>query len=194
MSLDKAAKDSFRNILDVLLGGAIGALVIVSIFFFIFKFTPYKLVNVHGPSMEPTFSNGDLIVLKETDQIERDHIAVFDLPEEWANSVAESTSSKLIKRVTAVYGDVLTFRGNRVTIKSVTGNTYELVEPKIVNCQLPIGSTLEVPKGTYFATGDNRVQSFDSMEAWCNGLHPFIAKESITINGALAKRFQGLPF
>lgn len=194
MSLDKAAKDSFRNILDVLLWGAIGALVIVSVFFFIFKFTPYKLVNVHGPSMEPTFSNGDLIVLKETDQIERDQIAVFDLPEEWANSVAESTDSKLIKRVTAVYGDVLTFRGNRVTIKSVTGNTYELVEPKIVNCQLPIGATLELPKGTYFLTGDNRVQSFDSMEAWCNGLNPVIGKESITINGALDKRIQGLPF
>lgn len=194
MKLDKAAKDSFKNILDVLLWGSIGALVVVGLFSSIFTFTPYKLVNVHGPSMEPTFSNGDLLILKQTDEIKRNQIAVFNLPEYWADSVASSTGQNLIKRVVAKPGDRLTFNGTKVLIESPEHEKYELVEPKIVKCDLPIGESIEVPPGTHFLAGDNRVQSFDSMEAWCSGLNPFIPDETLIINGDLSQRINWFNF
>ena len=149
-----------------------------------FKFTPYKLVNIHGPSMEPTLSNGDLIVLKTTDDILRDQIAVFSLPDSWATEVLEPARSSLIKRVVGLPGDSIIFNGDSVKISSQS-ETYSLVEPKIIGCPLKLGDRLTVPEDSYFLAGDNRVQSFDSMSAWCAGLDPFVSKDTIGINGEL---------
>lgn len=184
MAMDKAAKESVRSIMDVLLWGAIGAFVIALGFFVFFKVTPYKLVNVHGPSMEPTLTNGDLIVLETTDEVERDQIAVFSLPQSWASTVLESTESNLIKRVVGLPGDRISFEGDTVEIESGS-ETFSLVEPKIIGCPLEIGTEITVPQGSYFLAGDNRVQSFDSMAAWCDGLDPFIPADTIGIHGEL---------
>ena len=188
MGMDKAAKESVRSIMDVLFWGVAGAFVIALAFFLFFKFTPYKMVNVHGPSMEPTLSSGDLIVLEGTEKIERDQIAVFDLPESWASTVLESTESNLIKRVVGLPGDRITFEGDTVEIES-GGETFSLREPKIVQCPLEVGTELTVPAGSYFLAGDNRVQSFDSMAAWCDGLDPFIPADTIGIHGDLKLQF-----
>jgi len=186
--MDRAAKDSVKSIADVLLWVAIGAFVAALIFLIFFRFSPYRLVNVHGPSMQPTLTDGDLIVLKTTPKIERDQIAVFDLPDEWANAVSKSTESNLIKRVVGLPGDRLSYDGNQVNIQSENGKSYILREPKLSGCRLPSGSELTVPKGEYFLAGDNRIQSFDSMAAWCQGLDPLIQKDTIGINGELQTR------
>lgn len=186
--MDKAAKDSIRSLVDVLFWGALGALVIAIAFFGFFKVTPYKLVSVHGPSMEPMLSDGDLIVLETTDGIKRDQIAVFGLPAQWASTVLESTESNLIKRVVGLPGDLITFQGDTVEIQS-SGETFNLTEPRIVSCGLDVGEEIEVPANSYFLAGDNRVQSFDSMAAWCDGLNPFIPEDTIGINGELKLQF-----
>lgn len=188
MGMDKAAKESVRSFMDVLFWGVAGAFVIALAFFLFFKVTPYKLVNVHGPSMEPTLSSGDLIVLEETEKIERDQIAVFDLPQSWASTVLESTESNLIKRVVGLPGDRISFEGDTVEIES-GGETFSLREPKIVQCPLEVGTEITVPAGSYFLAGDNRVQSFDSMAAWCDGLDPFIPADTIGIHGELKLQF-----
>lgn len=144
--------------------------------------------------MEPTFTNGDLLVLKQTDEIKRNQIAVFALPKDWSSSVADTTGQNLIKRVVAKPGDQLTFNGTKVLIQSPENEKYELIEPKIVRCNLPVGSTVEVPPGTHFLAGDNRVQSFDSMEAWCNGLNPFVSDETLIINGDVSQRIHWFNF
>lgn len=186
--MDRAAKDSVKSIADVLLWGAIGAFVLALIFFSFFRFSPYRLVNVHGPSMQPTLTDGDLIVLKTTPKIERDQIAVFDLPKGWADAVSKSTESNLIKRVVGLPGDHLSYDGNQVNIEAASGKSYTLREPKLSGCRLPSGSELTVPQGEYFLAGDNRIQSFDSMAAWCQGLDPLIPKDTIGINGQLQTR------
>ena len=134
--------------------------------------------------MEPTLSNGDLIVLETTPKIDRDQIAVFGLPDAWASTVLESTEANLIKRVVGLPGDRITFKGDTVEIES-GGKTFSLVEPKIIGCPLEVGQQIQVPVGSYFLAGDNRVQSFDSMAAWCDGLNPFIPEDTIGIHGEL---------
>lgn len=192
MGMDKAAKETVRSFTDVLFWGALGALVVAVIFFGFFKLTPFKLINIHGPSMEPTLYDGDLVVLETTDTIQRDQIAVFDLPTEWANLVDESTEANLIKRVVGLPGDKITFEGQTVSIASKDGATLSLNEPKILRCNLDVGDSIDVPQGSYFLAGDNRVQSFDSMAAWCAGIDPLVSEDTIGINGELKLRL-GLP-
>lgn len=187
--MDRAAKESVRSVMDVLFWGALGAFFVALVFFGFFRFTPYKLVNVHGPSMQPTLTDGDLIVLKTTDEIKRNQIAVFDLPDEWAQTVAQNTESNLIKRVVGLPGDRITFEGTTVRIESPSGKVHKLVEPKLTGCSLDAGEEVTVPQGKYFLAGDNRIQSFDSMAAWCDGLNPMIPKDTIGINGSLQYRF-----
>jgi len=186
--MDRAAKDSVRSVVDVLFWGALGACIVALIFFAFFRFSPYRLVNVHGPSMQPTLTDGDLIILKTTDEIKRNQIAVFDLPDEWAQTVAQNTESNLIKRVVGLPGDRITFEGTTVKIESPSGKVHKLVEPKLTGCSLDPGEGVTVPKGKYFLAGDNRIQSFDSMAAWCSGLNPMIPEDTIGINGSLQYR------
>lgn len=186
--MDKAAKESVRSIMDFLFWIAVGGVVMAVLFFGFFKVSPYRLVNVHGPSMNPTLTDGDLIVLSTHENPERDEIAVFDLPEEWKSTVQQSTEAKLIKRVVGLPGDSITFNGSTVAIDSGS-ERYTLQEPRIVSCELPEGTTITVPQDEYFLAGDNRVQSFDSMAAWCAGLNPFVDKDTIGISGELKLRF-----
>lgn len=185
MAMDKAAKDSLRNFVDVLFWGAAGALIVAIVFLAFFRVSPYRMISVHGPSMEPTLSSGDLIVLKKTDAIERDQIAVFSLPEEWKNAVAENTDSNLIKRVVGLPGDTVTFVGDEKVTVTGNGSSAELREPKILGCDLPVGTEVTIPDGSYFLAGDNRVQSFDSMAAWCDGLDPLVKGDTIATSGAM---------
>jgi len=184
--MDRAAKDSLRGFVDVLFWGALAALIIAVVFLGFFRLSPYRMISVHGPSMEPTLSSGDLIVIHTKDKIERDQIGVFTLPEEWKQAVAETTDANLIKRVVGVPGDRIVFSGNeRVTVE--TGDSsFELREPKILGCNLQVGDSITVTDGNYFLAGDNRVQSFDSMAAWCDGLNPLVPEDTIGTNGPIS--------
>jgi len=192
--MDRAAKDSIRGLVDVLFWGAAVALIVALAFFGFFRLSPYKMISVHGPSMQPTLTDGDLIILRTTHEIKRNQIAVFDLPKQWADAVAKNTEANLIKRVVGLPGDELNYNGSEVTISSKDGKTHTLKEPKLSGCELTPGSSLTVPKGKYFLAGDNRIQSFDSMAAWCSGLDPLVSEGTIGINGSLQQRFSLFSF
>lgn len=185
--MDRAAKDALKKSTDVVFWIVAAVFVLAVAFFLFFRFGPYRLISVHGPSMQPTLYDGDLIVIGGDEPIERDQITVFSLPDGWREEVQDNTGTSLIKRVVGLPGDTITFQGDRIAIDSGTEN-FEIVEPKILQCPLPLGEEIVVPEGSYFLAGDNRVQSFDSSSAWCRGLNPMVPEDSISVHGELKLR------
>lgn len=185
--MDKAAKDTLKKSTDVVFWIMAVVFILAVAFFLFFRFGPYRLINVHGPSMQPTLYDGDLIVVGGDGSIARDQIAVFSLPDQWKGAVQDNTGTNLIKRVVGLPGDTLSFQGDKIVIDSGT-ESFEIVEPKILQCPLPLGEEIVVPEGSYFLAGDNRVQSFDSSSAWCRGLDPMVSEDSISVHGELKLR------
>ncbi|WP_338432777.1 signal peptidase I [Clostridium tyrobutyricum] len=117
----------------------------------------FARATVTGPSMQPTFSNNDIIFLEkistEIGHINRGEIVIFNSQDE--------NNDNYIKRVIGVAGNKIEIKNSKVYL-----NGKELQEK-----YLPIGTKTEpnssittytVPKGYIFVLGDNRENSTDS--------------------------------
>lgn len=117
----------------------------------------FARVTVTGPSMQPTFSNNDIIFLEkistEIGHINRGEIVIFNSQDE--------NNDNYIKRVIGVAGDKIEIKKSKVYL-----NGKELQEK-----YLPIETKTEpnsfttiytIPKGYIFVLGDNRENSTDS--------------------------------
>ena len=108
------------------------------------------VLQISGTSMEPTLSNGDIVVLLKTSSLERGDLCGFS----YSNKI-------LIKRVIALPGDILVIDEDG----SVFLNGEMLDEPYITEkglgeCDIEFPFT--VPENTYFLMGDHRSTSVDS--------------------------------
>ena len=121
------------------------------------------VLQIEGTSMEPTLSNGDVVLLMKTTRFERGDLCAFT----WNNKL-------LVKRVIGLPGDWIEID----TDGSVYLNGDKLDEPYVQ--QMALGECdlefpFQVPQEQYFAIGDMRESSIDSR----NSLIGCIPKDQI---------------
>ena len=121
------------------------------------------VLQIEGTSMEPTLSNGDIVLLTKTPRFDRGQLCGFT----WNNKL-------LIKRVIGLPGDWIEMD----TDGTIYLNGEKLEEPYVQRkafgeCDLEF--PFQVPQEQYFVVGDMRESSIDSR----NSLIGCIPKDQI---------------
>ncbi len=113
---------------------------------------------VSGASMEPTFHNGQYLIVDELSYRlgapSRGDVIIFRPP--------QNPREFYIKRIIGLPGEVVSIDGTAITITKQDGSMLQLDEPYVGN--LGNGSTRAhmLGEGEYFVMGDNRPESSDS--------------------------------
>lgn len=132
------------------LRGTIYVLTIVAAVAVLIATLVLPVLQIEGTSMEPTLSNGDIVLLMKTTRFERGDLCAFT----WNNKL-------LVKRVVALPGDWIEID----TDGTVYLNGEKLEEPYVEHkalgeCDLEF--PFQVPQEQLFVIGDMRESSIDS--------------------------------
>lgn len=122
----------------------------VAVVITIYMFPAFVL---HGESMEPTLSAGELVIASKFGEFERGDLMAFS----YDNEV-------MVKRVIAMGGEQVSINENGVVF--VGGQPIAepyVVEPAMGDCDIEF--PFVVPEGKYFVLGDHRSVSIDSRHA-----------------------------
>lgn len=143
----------------------------------------FSVLLISGPSMSPTYQDGDIVVMKKQKTLENNQIVVFSAPKKW-----DESEKRYIKRVIATEGDKYLIEKDKITINS----KHEFdISKKTCNIKEP--TTGKVPDGKFLVLGDNKFNSNDSMSQYCNGnLNFFVDESNLLIYGAEFKKIGGL--
>lgn len=113
---------------------------------------------VSGASMEPSFYNGNYLLVDELTyrfrEPKRGEVIVFRYPGD--------NKSFYIKRIIALPGEYMRVEGGKVTITEKNGTKIVLTEPYIGDRITDGSFAHELLSGEYIVMGDNRNFSFDS--------------------------------
>ena len=124
-----------------------------------FLFEPYL---VEGSSMDPTLHDGDRLFVNKTlkfiGEIEKGDIVIID---------GEEEDIRYVKRIIGLPGDMVRAEGGQVYVNDEPIEEPYLTENREAAEQLGMMLTgdfeeVEVPEGSYFVMGDNRLNSMDS--------------------------------
>ena len=145
------------------LRGTIYVLTIVAAVAVLIATLVLPVLQIEGTSMEPTLSNGDIVLLMKTTRFERGDLCAFT----WNNKL-------LVKRVVGLPGDWIEID----TDGTIYLNGDKLDEPYVQ--QMALGECdlefpFQVPQEQYFVIGDMRESSIDSR----NSLIGCIPKDQI---------------
>jgi signal peptidase I len=139
---------------EILRFALIAVIIVLPIRFFIAQ--PFI---VSGASMEPTFHNGQYLIVDQLsyhmDDPLRGDVVIFKYPKD--------PSKYFIKRLIGVPGDTVSVNGNVITImndKNPEG--FVLNEPYVAHMSPNTTITEVLGPGEYFVMGDNRDNSSDS--------------------------------
>lgn len=132
------------------LGGTVYVLTIVAAVAVLIATLVLPVLQIEGTSMEPTLTNGDIVLLTKTTSFDRGELCGFT----WNNKL-------LIKRVIGIPGDWIEID----TDGTVYLNGEKLDEPyanelAVGECDLEF--PFQVPQEQYFVLGDMRENSIDS--------------------------------
>jgi signal peptidase I len=115
---------------------------------------------VDGASMDPTFKNGQYLIVDELTyhfrEPERGSVLIFRYPKD--------PSKFFIKRVIGLPGETVTIKGGEVSITDKNGKTFTLDEP-YVKYPRSDSESRTLSQDEYWVMGDNRYGSSDS-RAW----------------------------
>ena len=145
------------------LRGTIYVLTIVAAVAVLIATLVLPVLQIEGTSMEPTLSNGDIVLLMKTTRFERGDLCAFT----WNNKL-------LVKRVVGLPGDWIEID----TDGTVYLNGDKLDEPYVQQTALgecDLEFPFQVPQEQYFVIGDMRESSIDSR----NSLIGCIPKDQI---------------
>ncbi len=147
MSTASKSRHEFFEWIDALVFCAV-TIILIFLFFF-------RMVTVQGVSMEPTFQEGDRLIIRSVAYTpERGDVVVLDS--------YTGLGKPLVKRVVAIGGDV-------IDIDPGTGDVYinnELVDEPYIDGSRTVVYDVQFPltidEGHVFVMGDNRDNSQDS--------------------------------
>lgn len=143
-----------RGFLSELLTFVLPALVVV----LVLRFFVAQPFIVSGASMDPTFYNGQYLIVDELSYRlgapSRGEVIIFRYPKD--------PSQFFIKRIVGLPGETVYVSRNAVSVKKTDGSTTELREPYITNRGNGPDQTVVLGPDEYFVMGDNRPESSDS--------------------------------
>lgn len=148
VALEEQPHPASRRILVEIIQTVVLALVL----FFAINFISAR-IRVDGSSMEPTFHNGDYVIVNrlafQWGEIQRGDVVVFPYP--------LSPEEDYIKRVIGLPGDRVAIYGGDVYV-----NGQRIEEPYISSAPANDVAETVVPEGYVYVLGDNRNASSDS--------------------------------
>jgi signal peptidase I len=115
---------------------------------------------VSGASMQPTFENGQYLIVDQLsyrfEDPQRGSVVIFHYPQD--------PSKFFIKRIIGLPGETVVIEGTQITIKNdALPGGFVLDEPYVAEANLKNDNlTVTVSEGEYFVLGDNRKASSDS--------------------------------
>lgn len=143
-----------ENFWKELLKLAVLSLVIV-VPFRLFIMQPFV---VEGASMDPTFKNGNYLLVDEVSyhfsDPKRGDVLIFKYPKD--------PSKYFIKRIIGLPGEIVNIKDGKVTIMSSKFPEGIALDEPYVKWQKADNTTFTLAQGEYFVMGDNRLQSADS--------------------------------
>lgn len=123
-----------------------------------------SIFAISGSSMEPTFSSGDSVVLRQEENVERGQIIFFRRPSTWEGS--GDSRDMLVKRIAAIPGDTVSFTGKDFL---VNGERFYTL-PESYDCSnAPQNYSKMLTNTQIFVVGDNPERSVDSISTFCSG-------------------------
>lgn len=152
-----------NRFVDVIMYLVLGMSVLVVLYLFLIIPT-----QVDGESMMPNFQNDEVLLTNKLIQLiggEGQILANYDYQRGDVVVFSRPNEPDLIKRIIGLAGDRVQIRSNRVYLN---GQLLEedyidpIQKPTRPGTFMPDGVEKTVPKGQYFALGDNRTNSLDS--------------------------------
>lgn len=161
--------------------GLVVFLLSVMLVFGVSFFASMKLVRVSGHSMDPTYSDGDLLVGTDVDsksgdvELRKDDVVVLVKPDSWTLN-HEDRRPDIVKRIVVVGPSTVELDGDG---RLREGDGSKLIDSRedevdLPECRTGVSRTIDVPRGYVLIRGDNVNNSYDSRWAWCNGEDPLV--------------------
>jgi len=139
---------------EILRFALIALVIVIPIRFFVAQ--PFI---VSGASMEPTFHNGEYLIIDQVtyrlEEPERGDVIIFKYPKD--------PSKYFIKRLIGMPGDTVSIEGNVITVFNLQHpDGIILTEPYVLEMSPNTSITEVLGPEEYFVMGDNRDNSSDS--------------------------------
>ncbi len=183
--MNSATKGMLKRVTRYLATFALLSFAFGMTFLWVFHSSALSLVVIRGTSMEPTFFDGQRVLLSQSKEMKDGLIVVFPAPKNWGIE----GNPELIKRIAAKGGDTVTYDGSQLF---VNGNPIFNLQATGYSCDLPEGYSHTLSETEVFAVGDNHLVSFDSLRVLCENdptKTAYVSTSELTSYGTIWKKF-----